>query len=180
MKRAPKLTIATVYARCSRQGECRLWKGAANGCGFPAIYDPTRPARNRTGRNVAGRTAVWTLAHGKPPADRRIIMSCHNTLCLRLEHMQLATFSEVMHHAVARGVMTIQRRVAITAANRRRRALTDEQAAEVVTRSRAGESRKDLAAAFNVGKTVIASTIRGERDRRFTPVANCSVFHMAA
>lgn len=69
--------------RIERDGECVIWLGEKDHDGYGVM--------RRGGKRQAAHRFSWELANGPIPAGMQIDHMCHNRLCVRPEHLRLAT-----------------------------------------------------------------------------------------
>jgi len=186
VKKAKPITVSSILAKCSRDGECRLWNGSINRRGYPQLSIPGNGGP-RTGSGMApARPIVWALTDGAVPDGHRVVMTCGARLCLARAHMVTLTHREVMRFAADSGAFDSPRQTAARVANARSVSkLTKETAADIrLTVSAAPKSErsavcKALAQAFSVDIRCIEQVARGIR---WAPIqiANNSVFNLRA
>lgn len=181
-----KLSLTSIYERCTRKGECRLWTGARSGSGHPFVYDPAIHAAAGKGGghkngSISGRIAVWKLAHdGLAPAPGlKVIMTCQDRACLWAAHMQAATPTEAAAHAKEIGAFSSLRRRIANGATARKNAKVNRAMAEAIAAARATTPRRELAAQHNVSLSTVEQVLYHRR-RAYQPLPNSSVFHMEA
>jgi hypothetical protein len=92
--------------RCEEDGDCLLWIGSTDIRGVPRIT--LRIADKPT--TVQVRREWWTLHRGEIPKGKTPMVTCGNPCCL--EHMRLASKSEIMREASKRADYKSRRHVA--------------------------------------------------------------------
>lgn len=74
------------WAKVDKSGECWRWTAATDSHGYGQIVLPGTPVKKAPAHRLS-----WALANGPIPDGLFIDHVCHNTLCVRPEHLRLAT-----------------------------------------------------------------------------------------
>ena len=77
---------AAFAARTEWRGDCLEWTGAPTGKGYGAL--------RVNGTSVLAHRYAYEQAYGEIPDGRMVDHACHNRLCVRKEHLRLATRSQ--------------------------------------------------------------------------------------
>lgn len=84
-KRGPKSVPAEerFFKYVQRWGfeECWLWTGTREDVGYGQFW--------HEGRNIKAHRFAWTMIHGEPPENYRVVQTCRNRLCVNPEHLEL-------------------------------------------------------------------------------------------
>lgn len=85
LKRSPRYaTAAEAFdARTERDGDCLVWTGSQSSKGYGALNDK--------GRSHLVHRWAYERANGPIPKGMHIDHTCHNRLCVNVEHLRLAT-----------------------------------------------------------------------------------------
>ena len=74
-----------VYSQVQRQGECFMFTGHKDECGYGRI--------NKDGKLVRLHRAVWERDHGSIPAHHVVMHVCDRPACIEPSHLRLGTQS---------------------------------------------------------------------------------------
>ena len=72
------------------QGDCHIWTKSSMHKQFPMIV-------NHTGKQVSVQRLLYQEQFGVMPRDHVIYMTCKNSLCVNVQHMQSLTQTEMLH-----------------------------------------------------------------------------------
>lgn len=76
-------------ARTVRVGECLVWEGSSSlGYGYITVR----------GKGLRAHRYAWEREHGPIPEGMQVDHICHNTLCVNVEHLRLATPPQNARH----------------------------------------------------------------------------------
>lgn len=125
---------AYIRMRCVEEGDCLMWQGARSDSGQPCMHH-----QGKTRAMV--RRVLYAEVHGvEVPADRCVITTCGQRLCLNPKHLKEVSRGEVRTHAAKFGAyksaaMVMKR----TAAVRKKSHITEE----VVEHIRAAKTARE-------------------------------------
>lgn len=86
----PESPRQALHSRLARDGDCLIWTGARDSSGYGNI--------RVGGLTKSVHRLAWELGHGEIPEGLMIDHICHRPLCVKLEHLRLATRSENMRN----------------------------------------------------------------------------------
>jgi hypothetical protein len=149
------------WTKVDKSGECWLWTASKDTSGYGQIrYEK----RLRRATHIA-----WELTNGAIPVDTLLCHRCDNPACVRPDHLFLGTYAENAADMLTKGRQAIgdassarlypERRPRGT--NHPKAKFTDDQVREIRRRSAAGESQRQLARAYSVGKNTIQCIVEG-------------------
>ena len=73
-------------ARTERKGECLVWTGALDDCGYGSMW--------AEGRKFRAHRWVWEQRNGPIPPDSQLDHACRNRACVEVSHLRLASISD--------------------------------------------------------------------------------------
>lgn len=137
-----------------RKGKgCWVWTAATRTGGYGATH--------KKGRSISTHRRSWELTYGPIPAGLCVCHRCDNRLCVRPDHLFLATPADNTADMRAKGRMTGPHEPARGTRNGRAR-LTAEQVLAMRARRAAGDTVIALARSFGVSEGAAHSAITGE------------------
>jgi hypothetical protein len=152
------MTPEKFWSRVDKTGDCWLWQGAHNNCGYGTLWlNGESVTAHRYSALLAGLvTDVFS------PKDRTqtgfILHQCDNPGCVNPEHFKIGTYAENQREAYARG-----RRKGYQGAEHANAKLTEEQVQHIRKWYATGGVRQaDIAAEYGVSQRAISLVVRGE------------------
>lgn len=135
------------WARVDKSGECWLWTGGKDGCGYGYIHYGGQ--QQRTSR------VSFQMAHGPIPPGQCVCHRCDNPACVNPAHLFLGTHAENMRDSVVKRRMHPGERH-ISAK------LTDEQVMEIRRKWAAGATSTEIAAEYGLNRGTVSSLGAGK------------------
>jgi hypothetical protein len=126
--------------------ECWPWIGATDGHGYGTFWNG--------GKLVLAHRTAWMLTKGLIPGGMNVLHRCDNRPCCNPNHHFLGTYGDNCRDRTKKG------RTAKGEKHGRAK-LTEAQAIEILARSKAGESHRLLAHAFQVSRSTIQHLVQG-------------------
>lgn len=83
------------WAYTEKQGECLIWKGAANKNGYGCI--------RLDGQCITASRKAYELANGEIPHGLFVLHHCDNPLCVNPDHLFIGTHQDNMHDRNEKG-----------------------------------------------------------------------------
>lgn len=155
------MTLDEIKSRCIEEGECWIWQGALNACGYPIM----KAKGVKSGCQLVRRVVV-TLDGRTPKPRQPVIASCDDRRCCNPACLKLSTPSAVGKRAAKKGAFSgASRRSKIADSRRTRSKLTQEQVQEIRAST---ESGPILAARYGVVKSTVSGIRRGELRRDYS------------
>ena len=146
-----KPILQRLMQRSIRQGECLIWTGARNNCGYGLI--------RFNGKSCTVHRVSFTVHKGEIPAGMVIMHACDNRLCVNPEHLSIGTHSDNTRD------MDSKARCKRTKGSQHHKAtLTEEAAAEIRRRYKPycrANSTYALAREFSVSQSTIKAVLQG-------------------
>lgn len=154
------MTLDAIKARCIEEGECWIWQGALNACGYPIM----KAKGVKSGCLLVRRVAI--SLDGRPPKPRQPVMaSCDDKRCCNPACLKLSTYAAAGKRAAKKGAFSsATRRSKIAESRRTHSKLTQEQVQEIRAST---ESGPVLAARYGIVKSTVSGIRRGELRRDY-------------
>ena len=131
-----------VYSLVERDGECLLFTGSKDGCGYGRI--------NRDGQLVRLHRAVWERDHGAIPYRHVVMHTCDRPDCIEPTHLRLGTQRENIADMDRKG-----RRVSLVGSEQRCAKLTESDIPKIRRALQWGATCAELAGIFGVTEGMI-------------------------
>jgi hypothetical protein len=161
----PVTDIATLFWPKVRKGPgCWEWTACLRTTGYGEMQWP-----GRSGKRIIASRASWLIHHGPIPEGLCVCHHCDNPLCVRPDHLFLATHAENLADAARKGRMKATR---ATGLRNGRAKLSDVQVEDIRRRSVLGRGGNTyaLASEFGVHRHYIVSLAKlRERPPRGEP-----------
>lgn len=145
-----------VKRNCTIDGDCWIWRGGANGSGFPQVW--------WRGKRFAIRRALKNLRKG-----RYASMSCGNPKCVAPDHIESVSKSEYTKARVLPPESLARQKAARRAAKDVK--LGFEKAREIRRRVNDGELQASIARDFGVSRQTVTSIKQNDIWRETSPWA---------
>ena len=75
--------LAGLLSRSRREGDCLIWQGSKDGCGYGMV--------RHNGPSARVHRVVWELTNGAIPPGMLVDHTCWNRACINADHLRLAT-----------------------------------------------------------------------------------------
>jgi HNH endonuclease len=160
-----------LWSRVRRTQGCWWWEGAQLPEGHGVMASG--------GRNELVARVVWRLKHGRIPANKQVLHTCHEPRCVRPGHLRLGSRSDVMRDMAERGRLGRQLHperyprgdnhplrknpeLACRGEDSPRSILTEEEVLDIRARyPQGGVSHRELGEEYGVHPTTIGYVVRG-------------------
>lgn len=86
------------WAKVTKTADCWIWTGSRKADGYGRWRIPTGSGSN--GPQMYTHRVAWEWANGPIPEGRQLDHICHNTSCVRPDHLRVATPKENQEHRV--------------------------------------------------------------------------------
>lgn len=88
------------WAKVDKTGDCWLWTGHRKPDGYGRWRFPTGES-NKYGKQHYVHRVAWEFTHGPIPEGVQLDHTCHNTSCVRPDHLRITTAKQNQEHRIA-------------------------------------------------------------------------------